>query len=223
MGEPQQLGLIETDIELPANLPVLSDEEVEARNKRYLQAALRETAVARWTFNCPPMLQETDWSHPDIVRWKKQHEAVLNWQFGKKGILASGETGRGKSRSLWALMKRLAEEGYDIRYFTAAEFFSNIDQRQKYGRDEAGDWVKAVAKVKIVYIDDYGQEPMQQSKEPLMQGHFFSFLDIRLGMGLPLFLTTNLSAVDLAGQQTKLRSNPLIRRLLELTEPVKFE
>jgi DNA replication protein DnaC len=196
--------------------------DLDAFGVEYVRKARITAAVARWSDACPPDLAETDWNDPRIVANAAEHQKIKGWKYQRMGILATGPSGLGKSRSMWALMKSLAEEGRDIRYYSAAQWFSNLDNQIKYGRDDAMGWVTAVAKAPIVFIDDYGQEAVQANKQEWAASWFFQFLDLRLGQALPLFITTNLDAKQMAGGATAVRSNPLIRRILELCDPVKF-
>lgn len=194
----------------------------------YLREARLKTALARWHDACPPELRETEWSDENIAPYAAQHAAIRDWlpnasiSRSPKGLIAAGLTGRGKSRAMWSLMRRLAETGNEIRYFTAAQWFSKLQSQVNYGRDDALGWVAAVAAAPIVFIDDLGQEAISTNKQEWCAGWLFQFLDMRLGNGLPLFVTTNLNAQEMAGTAGATRANPLVRRLLELCEPVKF-
>lgn len=196
--------------------------DLDAFGQEYAKQARIKTAMARWTANCPPDLAETNWDDPRISAHGAHHAKIMGWQYQRMGLLATGPTGHGKSRAMWALMKRLSEEARDIRYYTAAQWFSILQDQIKYGRDDALGWVTSVAKAHIVFIDDLGQEALQASKQEWCAGWFFQFLDMRLGNALPLFITTNLDAKEIAGSASSVRANPLVRRLLELCEPVKF-
>jgi len=54
---------------------------------------------------------------------------------------------------------------------------------------------------------------------------FFRMLDLRLGArpARPLIITTNLTAAQIAAGQAGVRADPLLRRLLDLCEVVKFK
>jgi DNA replication protein DnaC len=196
--------------------------DLDAYGELYARNARISTALARWTANCPQDMAVTDWKDTRIAAHAAQHARIIGWVYQRTGLLASGPTGHGKSRAMWALMKRLAEEGREIRYYTAAQWFSVLQDQIKYGRDDALGWVSSVARAPIVFIDDLGQEALQASKQEWCAGWFFQFLDMRLGNALPLFITTNLDAKEIAGTSSSVRANPLVRRLLELCEPVKF-
>lgn len=228
LGDAMEDTIQRTQKTLPASDVIGEAEPVAVRvdldeyGAQYLQQKRIESALARWKHFCPPDLIETNWQDARLAPFAASWRTILAWKGGRKGLLATGVSGRGKSRSMWALMRQLAEEGRESRYFTAASWFSQLQGFVNYGRDEALGWVSATAAVPIVFVDDLGQEALQASKQDWAQGWFFQFCDMRLGRGLPLFITTNQTAKELAGDAGSLRGDPLVRRLLELCDVVKF-
>lgn len=204
--------------------PSVQPNAFDDASRSILRAQRQRDNEKRWSDACPIRLQETDWTHPNLTPYAAQSSRVMAYQIARKGVMASGPTGRGKSRAMWQLMRRLGVvEGHDARYWNAQDWFFALQQNIRYGNDEARGWVETVARRHVVFIDDFGQEAVQTAREDWANGWFFRFLDIRVGAGLPLFITTNLTAREMAAQQTKIRANPLIRRLLDLCEPVRFE
>ena len=204
--------------------PKPTPEDYEAASRQLLNASRRADALRRWEFDCPPMLQTNDWQHPCLAPYAEMIQRVMNYRLGPKGLIASGPTQRGKSRAMWQLMRRLGvDEAHEVRHWTAAGWFSKLQEQIHYGRDDAEGWLKAVAQRPIVFIDDLGQEALLLNREGWATGLFLRFLDVRVGAGLPLFITTNLTAQEMAGRAGSVRGDPLVRRLLDICEPVKFE
>lgn len=124
---------------------------------------------------------------------------------------------------MFALCRRLlCEEGRDVGIWHAQDFFSALQGEIRYGRDEADGFIKRIAARRVLFIDDYGQQAVQSNREEWARGWFFRLLDLRVSAGLPLLMTTNLSAGQLASDSTDIKGDPLLRRLLDLAEPVKF-
>lgn len=227
---PAEAGAVLSDLSSRAvsgePTPEIREAEAQAREQAsldFLRDMRRLDACKRFAMACPPALAASDWSHARLEPFQPQIDRVLGHQVGAKGLLASGPTGRGKSRSMWALMQRLGcEEGLDVRYWSASDWFTTLQDHIRYGRDEARGWVNSVARRHIVFIDDYGQEAMQSAREDWARGWFFQFLDIRVGEGLPLFMTTNLTSQQMKDNAGPVRGDPLVRRLLDLCEPVVF-
>lgn len=215
-----------------ASTPPLTDEQREARHLKLEQAsaellrnARRWDNRVRWQNSCPHDLQRSDWdAHVELAPYRPAIDSIIAYQIGAKGILASGPTARGKTRAMWQLMHRLGVgDGHDIRYWTAIGWFTALQERINFGRDEARGWVETVARRHVVFIDDYGQEAVIKAREDWAQSWFFHFLDIRVGEKLPLFVTTNLKSEQMATRAGSIRGDPLVRRLLDLSDPVPFE
>jgi DNA replication protein DnaC len=196
----------------------------EAATLAFLAEARKRDAIARFDSAVPPAMRESDWAHAGMTPNRAQIERVLGHQVGLKGLLLSGRTGRGKTRSMWALMRRLAcEEARDVRYFHAQDWFATLQGCLNYGRDDARGWVDAVARRPIVFIDDLGQEAIQTARSEWAMSWFMRFLDIRVSERLPLYVTTNLDAQGIAERgASSVRGDPMVRRLIEICEPIKF-
>ena len=196
----------------------------EAASAHFLAEARKRDAIARFDSAVPPAMRESDWGHAAMLPNRAQIDRVLAHQVGAKGLLLSGRTGRGKTRSMWALMRRLAhEEARDIRYFHAGDWFAQLQGCLNYGRDDARGWVDAVARRPIVFIDDLGQEAIATARSEWAMSWFMRFLDIRVSERLPLYVTTNLDAQGIAERgASSVRGDPMVRRLIEICEPVKF-
>ncbi|MBI2498374.1 MAG: hypothetical protein HYV75_10840 [Opitutae bacterium] len=169
----------------------------------------------------------SDWDHPGLVPYRHAIDRVRGWQFGPKGLLLSGPTGRGKTRALFDLYRRMAHDGeHEVRYWFAGDWFARLQEEVRFGRDDARGWVEATAAHPVVILDDLGQEAVTTARADWSASHFFRFLDLRIATGLPLLCSTNLTADEIAGKMSRgagIRQEPLIRRLLELTEVVKFQ
>ena len=196
----------------------------EAATLAFLAEARKRDAIARFDSAVPPTMRESDWGHAGMAANRAQIKRVLAHQVGAKGLLLSGRTGRGKTRSMWALMRRLAhDEARDIRYFHASDWFAQLQACLTYGRDDARGWVDAVARRSVVYIDDLGQEAIQTARSEWAMSWFMRFLDIRVSERLPLYVTTNLDAQGIAERgASSVRGDPMVRRLIEICEPIKF-
>ena len=216
-------------VEIPGFDPNAPPIDFEERGREYLHAAKKRDAIARYEADCEKGYPEADWTCLHLAPYADAIDKVRNWQYGPRGILASGPTGRGKSRAVFDLYRRLAcEEGRDVKYCFAGDWFSALQGEIRYGRDDARAWVENMACRSIVILDDLGQEAVTTARQDWAEAWFFRFLDLRVAKKLPLIVTTNLDARAIAGATDSrgypsIRANPLIRRLLELTVAVKFE
>jgi len=210
--------------EIPATAAPQAD--IEARADSYLADAIARTRRDYFFANCPKDYREFDICRPELQGNRAQLARLLSWRPNEgegKGLIASGETGRGKTRAMFALCRRLlCEEARDVAIWHAKDWFFELEQNLRYGKDEASDFVRRTAARKILFIDDYGQEAIAANRQEWAQGWFFRLLDLRIGNRLPLLITTNLGAKQMAEGSREISAHPLIRRILELAEPIKF-
>lgn len=199
------------------------DFNADANAEAFLADAILRTRKAYFEHNTPSDFKEFDPSHPSIQKNRAQIDKVLAWKAGGRvGLLVAGDTGKGKSRAVYALCKRLlCEDGVDVCIWRAKDFFAELESFVRYGRDESLDFVKRVASRRVLFIDDFGQEAMQASRQDWARGWFFDLLDRRLSNGLPLLMTTNLTAKQLA-DGSDYRESAFVRRLTDCAEPVRF-
>jgi len=197
--------------------------DLEARAQAYLADAIAITRRDYFRHNCPADYQEFDIQKLAITGNEAAIQRVLSWQHGRKGLLLTGPSRRGKTRSAYALCRRLlCDELRDVAMWQAHDFFAALQDCVRYGRDEADGWVKRMAARPIFFLDDYGQHVAMASRAEWAEAWFFRFLDLRIGAGLPLIVTTNLSAQQMKAASGDTRGDPLVARFLELSEPVKF-
>src|SRR5262245_57262499 len=90
-------------------------------------ADLRDSRATEWCLLCPfeyrldgnkeggghTRLERMDHENPN---WRK----VLDWQYGSKGLLIRGETGRLKTRAMWRLIRQLFDQRQKIIALTSA-------------------------------------------------------------------------------------------------------
>ena len=72
----------------------------EAATLAFLAEARKRDAIARFEAAVPPAMRESDWGHAAMMPNRAQIERVLAHQVGAKGLLLTGKTGRGKTRSM---------------------------------------------------------------------------------------------------------------------------
>jgi hypothetical protein len=215
---------------IPAGYVPPTPSDSEARCAAVVESMRAASARARFDEACPPDLHpsRTDWTHTSLAPFAAQIDRVRGWtpEAGAgNGLLLAGPTGRGKSRVFYALAEKLSCEKprHDVAIWHAHEFFLRLQSQVHFGNDDAAAFVRAVASRPILFIDDLGQEAIARSKADWAEGWLFRLLDIRAGLRLPLFVTTNLTGEQMTGRaSSEVRGDPLLRRLLLLAAPVKF-
>jgi DNA replication protein DnaC len=131
-----------------------------------------------------------------------------------KGVLLRGDSGKGKTRIMWRIMRLHFDAGKSIKSYTAGAFERAC--RDAAGEFELTDWFESLASADCVFIDDLGKSPWS----PATTSTFFDLLESRSSSGRPMYVTTNLSGDSLL-RQLKLEKDigePMLRRLREFCE-----
>lgn len=198
--------------------------DFEERGAAYLAEALARRNREYWEKHTPPKYREFNPNHANLRPNADKIAKALAWQFSPLGLLLSGPTNLGKTRTLCALTRRLlCEENRDVAIFTAHEFFAELGNCVNYGQDDASGFIKRMSERPIFFMDDFGQEALLKTREDWAQQWFHRFLELRRGLGLPLLITMNLTAEQIAGNRGSIHGDPLITRLLDVAEPIKFK
>lgn len=164
---------------------------------------------------CPSLYLKTDIEKLPALQLTK----AMGWQYGPRGLILLGETGKGKSRVAWALLNRvLTQDKPEIQFmwFDAIGFGHQI---AKHYRDEDAEvWLDRVAECSLVFFDDLGKLKLTERAEV----ELFGVIERRCAAELPIIVTTNDTGDSLAARMTDNRGPAMIRRLREFCEPIQF-
>lgn len=158
----------------------------------------RDTRLAEWVALCPPEFRtpeeggNTSLSRmdADAPNWRK----LLEWQYGSRGLLVRGESGRCKTRAMWRVVRRLFLARKSIVAMTAARF--DRECRDVGGNFTLTAWFDRLASVDALFIDDLGKGAWTQATE----AQFFDLVDTRTRDGMPMLVTSNDNGALLAAR-----------------------
>lgn len=176
-------------------------------------ARIRRTE--KFTKACPPLYQSTDVGRLP----QRQLGLALAWQYGPRGLILLGETGVGKTRVAWTLLRRVLIEDkkeHTFMWFDAIAFGHKIALH--YRSEDAEAWLDRVATIPLLFFDDLGKLKLTERAEV----ELFGVIEGRCAAGLPLIVTTNDTGDSLAARMTDNRGPAMIRRLREFCEPIQF-
>lgn len=164
---------------------------------------------------CPPLYRGTD---PFLLN-PKIWEAVLNWEYGPKGLGLVGISGIGKTRAAYLILKRMSELGYKVQalnaiHFSKLCFDKFIDNREI--RLSVEKQLTACYEADVLLLDDLGRERMSEYCEV----EFYTILEYRTSHMIPTLWTTNASSETLRGIFSENQSESLMRRLTQFSNIV---
>lgn len=134
---------------------------------------------------------------------------------GGKGLLLFGDVGTGKTFHAACIVNALVDKGYPchVTDFARLEKIlgSKFDGRQEY--------IDSLNKYSLLVLDDLGAE----RDTAYMTEIVHSVIDARYRAGLPLIVTTNLTAAELKNQQQEMARKRIYSRLMEMCIPVEVK
>lgn len=128
-----------------------------AQGRRLKLARLGQSAhPADVDLRTPRGLGKSRWQHLLGLNWFKQHQHVL----------LVGPTGIGKSYLACALAKAVIEQKKSVRYLRLPRLGEELATLQAQGR--ISHWLKALGRIDLLILDDFGLVPMSASHQPLL-------------------------------------------------------
>lgn len=160
-----------------------------------------------WKAMCPPLYQETE-----VARLPKQTQKVIAWEYNPKGLMIAGDTGKGKTRAAFLLMKKIHMQGLSVEIFHGNSFAHQC--AINFGEMNGEKWIAEIARRKVVFFDDLGKFKLTERVE----AELFGLIEIRMAHKRPIIATTNMTGDALKDKMTGDRGEPLVRRLRECCE-----
>lgn len=195
--------------------------EREAEEKERLINEARERFEKRWNGLCPKQYRlksESD-GETDLTKLSDSQPKlcdVLSWGYQSRGLVIRGSTGKGKTRSVWRLLRKQFCAGKGIVAVTAAEFDRQC--RDAGGKFTLTEWFDGLADVDLLFLDDLGKANWTLATE----AQWFDLVEHRTRAGKPVIITTNDDGDSLAARMTQDRGEPLIRRLRDYCDCIVF-
>jgi DNA replication protein DnaC len=202
--------------------------EIEAAAVRELHKRQKE---GRWRTLCPAKFREPfniDLIPASVDRVKIRE--VLAWTFSPKGLWIIGDTGLGKTTTMFKMLYREIIEHNRSAVIIDGIAFSNECSAAFGDPANTDKRLNKMVAPDILVIDD-----LSKRLTPATQQGFFAVLDRRVARLRPLIITTNVSGkmlfeggIDESGKQSKpliddpQLAGPMRRRLRQHCTPVIF-
>lgn len=128
-----------------------------------------------------------------------------------KGIFLFGDTGRGKTYTLFAMNKRFREIGMQSKIENWVELLLELRERTQYLRDA----INELLNTNILMIDDLGSERQTEWSQEIL----YTIINIAYKREKKIFIATNLSLEKF----TLVYGDRIFSRLMEMCEPYELK
>ena len=184
------------------------------RRQESEEASQMEALMADFESICPMLYQDTDPNHPGMPEPSKLTH-MLNWKYGPRGLVVRGKTRRGKTRSVWLLMKKMTLENRSVYALTSNEFATEC--ADAHGGGYAGAWMIELVEADIVFIDDLGKSKLTERVEASL----FELIERRTRDLKPIIFTTNFTTGnELLATMSTDRGPAIVSRIREFCDSV---
>lgn len=207
-------------LERSARLCAVHNECFDAAEGAQKAALILQRDSARltsWQTFCPKEFQKPiEWGRQSANR--SNLAKLTDWTFGEKGLLVTGGPGRCKTRFLWRLLNREWDLGRKMNAIGHTEFRKTITALAASDSKKMLDWLGALGKVQILFIDDLGKG----RATPASEEGLFDLLDLRMKNCLPTLYTSNLDPAQIEANFSQDYGAGIIRRVLDTTKQIEF-
>lgn len=181
-------------------------QEADRREERRREC-FTETIMREWTFD------RDDGKAPEKTKTARGYvENFPEFLKAGKGLLLFGSVGVGKSFLAACICNALIDNGYTAHMTNLSRLVNRI-----FSAKDKQEVIDGLERYDLLVIDDFGIE----RETEYMTENVYAVIEARLGSGLPMILTTNLSAEQLSAGQD-IRKQRLMSRLKEACIPLPF-
>lgn len=196
-------------------------EETSARERLEREQAEAEAIAARkaeqWSKICPLDYRAIDLKKLP-ARAQQSLPQILSWRYNPIGLLVGGETGAGKTRCVYRLLKQVFDCGLTIEAHSPLSFRASV-VKAAMGGGGLEDWVYRASKADVFYFDDLGQMRLTESSEEAL----FELVERRCANQKPILATTQYQNEIFVAQFIRPeRGSAIARRLMEFCEFIEL-
>ena len=166
-----------------------------------------ESEMYKWTFAADDM------EHPKISGVMHNYAGNFEKMRQKgKGLLLYGSVGSGKSFYAACIVNHLIDEGIPCLMTNFSRLVNTIQGMY----DGKQDYIDGLNRFDLLVIDDLSAERDTEYMNEII----FNIIDSRYRAGLPLIITTNMTAEEIKNP-ADIRKQRIYSRLLEMTIPIE--
>lgn len=190
----------------------------QARQER--EAEMRGARMVQWREVCPPLYLDTDPAKlPFALQYPEKFSQAMSWNYGPTGLGFFGNTGGGKTRAMYLLLRSLYISGRSVEAMTHPEFSATAVRLAVEGyKGEQSRWMRDLKHADILFIDDLGKSRFTTADGSAKHGEeaLWDVCEHRWQQRKPFFFTCNKRNGDeLAASMSDDKGQPFLRRLRE--------
>lgn len=195
---------------------VVHDACIEAHNAQMVNAGKRTVhhrLEVRWNKACPTEFKKTDYHQ---IRFKKKKEVLDAFKSGSS-VLMQGDTGLGKTRLVWMMIRApfMAQKKVEMR--THIGLANAMRAESMKGVQWSNLLLSKLRDCDVLVIDDLGKARMVGADGAGLQNEeqMFEVIDYRLSWNKQMVFTTQDSRETLEARMSHDRARAMIRRILD--------
>lgn len=176
----------------------------------------KEKLRNRYLEICPPLYRNTNGEFKGVNQDSLKKVQLFDPK-SNKGLMVIGDTGTGKTTSVWMLIKRLlCEDGVPVLAIRDPEFSREYSMR--LGNGTADEWIDKLCRVRVLFIDDLGKS----ATTPRYKEQLHDVIDSRINNLKPTIITTQYNRARLIDRFGDEDGRGIVRRVLEFCEIISF-
>ena len=181
----------------------------QANISRMKQAGFKDRAMLDWTF------ENDDGANSKIINVAKNYvDKFSEFKADHKGLLMYGSVGVGKTYASACIANALIEKGYPCLVTNFPRLINTLEGLKSNKQD----FLDELNDYDLLVIDDLASERNTE----YMQEFVMQIIDSRNRSGLPIVVTTNLTAQELKSP-ADMQKQRIYSRLLEMCIPVEVK
>jgi hypothetical protein len=192
-------------------------------DEHYSSLETKESESSVWASTCPLLFQEIlnnpnpkskiDWNAFAIVKdWDPK---------GLRGMYITGDSGLGKTSSIWALAKKLELDHRVVPEIVTSPILAR--NLSICAREMDASFVNRLSKAPVLIIDDFGKEKFTEA----VTVGVYEIIDHRYNNALPIVMTSRYGSKDLQMRfdvsQDSNMGYDICRRIGEMVKRVEFK
>jgi DNA replication protein DnaC len=191
----------------------------EAREAKRLKAdaeALQQQKADQWLDLCPTIYRETDWTRSELHPACAMVAKTWYPSTDGKGLGLRGDSGIGKTRAMWEILKRLHFSGRKVMAIDAIALEQAAADRHHATLGEnhaARRLITSAKRCGILFLDDIGKE----TASPSVAKALHDIIECRTRERLVTLWTTERSGKELGARLGQDYGAGLVRRLREFS------